>query len=318
MNEFMRLALKALSYPDVDIRKTYPVERGLLNLKAPLLKPLYRLWDRKIVCDGREITVRLYDPPASKKAGELSEAQKNPLLFFHGGGWVTESVDTYNYVCRNMARRTGRLVMSVEYRLAPENKFPAAVEDCYTAARELCLHGGPLGIRPGEVTLIGDSAGGNLAAAVSLMARDKGEFSVDRQILIYPATAEDHTETSPFRSVQENGAGYLLTSKRICAFMDLYASSPEDKKNPYFSPLLAEDFSRQPDTLIITAEFDPLRDEGEYYGQKLREAGNYVKIYRMLDALHGFFALDQHYIHVRRGYEVINRFLNNEDKDIES
>lgn len=124
-----------------------------------------------------------------------------------------------------------------------------------------------LGITPDQITLIGDSAGGNLAAVVSLMARDRGEFLPRQQILLYPATNNDHTENSPFDSVRTNGKGYLLTSKRMVDYMALYRSSDEDLQNPYYAPILCSDLSDQPRTLIITAEFDPLRDEGEAYGE---------------------------------------------------
>ena len=141
------------------------------------------------------------------------------------------------------------------------------------------------------------------------MARDRGEFLPARQILIYPSTGNDHSEGSPFPSVRENGSGYLLTSKRVRDYMELYCPSARDMKNPYVAPLLAEDFSNQPDTLIITAEYCPLRDEGEAYGDKLREAGNRVEIFRMPDALHGYFSLPVRFTQVRRTYELINKFL---------
>lgn len=176
-------------------------------------------------------------------------------------------------------------------------------------AKELFLHPESQAVAPGQVTLIGDSAGGNLAAAVSLLARDRGEFAVPRQILFYPATYYDHSERSPFPSVQQNGSDYLLTAHRLCDYMALYKRDDRDLTSPYFAPLLAKDFSCQPKTLIITAEYDPLRDEGEAYGRRLQEAGNQVEIYRMKDALHGFLGLGPHYVHVRRAYQLINRFL---------
>ena len=208
-----------------------------------------------------------------------------------------------------MAHLTRRMVVSVDYRLAPEYKFPAAPEDCYAVAREIYLNDSLLDTRPEEIALIGDSAGGNLAAAVSLMARDRGEFLPAKQILIYPATAADHSETSPFPSVHENGTDYLLTSKRVCDYMDLYRSGDEDLHNPYFAPLQAADFRDQPDTLIITAEYCPLRDEAEEYGHRLMKAGNRVMIRRIPDALHGYFSLPARFVQVKRTYEIINRFL---------
>ena len=148
------------------------------------------------------------------------------------------------------------------------------------------------------------------------MARDRGEFDVQKQILLYPAVYNDHSARSPYRSVVENGTDYLLTSKRVCDFMDLYESSPADRKNPYFAPILAKDFHRLPDTLVITAEYDPLRDEGEDFARRLAEAGDsYVELHRMKDALHGFFRLPERYPHVKRTYRAIRHFLHREVRE---
>lgn len=301
-----RAALRALSYPaSIEVDKTYKVERAIRQIRAPLA-PLYHHWDHKIERAGREVRVRLYKPPG-KPDGRL-------LLFFHGGGWVVESVDTYDRVCRNMAKRTGCQVASVEYALAPEAPFPEGLEDCYAAARAVYQYPGELGVRARSITLIGDSAGGNLAAAVSLLARDRGEFAVDQQILIYPATYNDHSTASPFPSVQENGTGFLLTAQRVEAFVDLYSGGdPEKRNNPYLAPLLAGDLTRQPRTLVITAEYDPLRDEGEAYAAALAAAGAEVTVHRMPDALHGYFSLPPRFSQVRQTYEWIDEFLKRGD-----
>ena len=230
------------------------------------------------------------------------------LLFFHGGGWVTGNIESYDSVCSTMARMTDRIVVSVDYRLAPEYPFPTALEDCYCVAKELFLNQSSLDAE--DVTIIGDSAGGNLAAALSLMARDRREFFPKQQILIYPATFNNHTETSPFPSVRENGTDYILTAKTISDYMEMYGSQSKDWRNPYFAPLLEKDFSKQPRTLIITAEYCPLRDEGEAYGRKLQEAGNDVTIERMPNALHGYFSsLPKKHHLIQDTYQIINRFL---------
>ena len=305
INKWMLAALKALSYPDLDIKKIYKLERKVLDVtNYHVLKSFYKTWDHVVSFEDHEIPVRLFMP---KKKGAHSL-----LLFFHGGGWVTGNIDSYNKVCANMARITNRVVVSVDYRLAPENRFPAAVEDCYHIAREIFMNSGLFDICSGQITMIGDSAGGNLAAAVSLMARDRGEFLPTRQILLYPATYYDHSDQSPFASIRENGTDYLLTSKRICDYMELYQSGEQDLKNPYYAPLAAEDFTHQPRTLIITAQYDPLRDEGEAYGQKLKEAGNSVEVHRISDALHGFFSLPPYFDQVKKCYRIINKFLSEE------
>ena len=203
------------------------------------------------------------------------------------------------------------MVVSVEYRLAPEHRFPTGLQDCYAAAKALYSRR-IMELDPGRITLAGDSAGGNLCAAVSLMARDREEFAPARQILIYPALNNDYTDHSPYASVKENGQSYLLTAKKMEQYLELYQGSPADRQNPYFAPLCEKDLSRQPRTLILTAEYDPLRDEGEEYGRRLKEAGNQVSVYQVKDALHGFFALGIKYYHVQESFQVINRFLKEE------
>jgi acetyl esterase/lipase len=304
INKAMRIALKALSYPDLDLKKTYKLQRQMTNAAHPYIKPLYEMWDHKVSLGEYDIPVRIFMP---SQVG----MQQRLLIFFHGGGWVIGNIDSYTKVCSNMAKKTGHIVVSVDYRLAPEYKFPTAPEDCYAVTREIFLQVSTLfDIRQEDITLIGDSAGGNLAAVVSLMARDRGEFMPSRQILLYPSTGSDHSDNSPYPSVIENGTDYLLTAKRINDFMDLYKSSDEDLQNPYLAPILSENLANQPRTLIITAQYDPLRDEGELYGRKLYEFGNEAQVYRMKDALHGFISLPRHFIHVKRSYELINRFLN--------
>ena len=303
INKAMLAALKALSYPDVDIRKTYKLHRKVkkLNGKGFKLTKCYEMLDRCVLNGEHEVPVRIFSPK--------SEKTDRILLFFHGGGWVVGDIDTYTKVCANMACLTNHIVVSVDYRLAPENKFPCGLEDCYAVAKDLFTNKRYLDINPEKITLIGDSAGGNLAAALSLMARDKKEFLPKRQILIYPATGNDYSENSPFPSVKDNGRDYLLTSKRVEGYMELYMSTEEDKKNPYFSPLVASDLSNQPETLIITAEFCPLRDEGEAYGKKLQEAGNNAYVHRIPDALHGYFSLPPSFEIVEKTYDIINEFL---------
>lgn len=307
INKHMRAALKLLSYPAAaDLDKVYRVERALYNLKAPPLSKFYQLWDHKIESiDGESIRVRVYRPK--------EKSHDHMFLFFHGGGWVMESVDTYDQVCRRLAKVMACPVASVDYRRAPEHPFPVGLEDCYAAAKAIYANLEQFEMDPHRVVLVGDSAGGNLAAAVSLMARDRKEFAVQQQILIYPATAADHSRTSPFPSVRENGEGYLLTAHRVQEFMRLYAGQDaEAYQNPYFAPILMKDLSRQPRTLVITAEYDPLRDEGEAYAHALAKAGNEVQCYRMPDALHGFFSLPARFVHVQRAYEQIGRFLGDD------
>lgn len=302
INKAMRAVLKALSYGDIEVEAS----RRLAKLKAlDPMKIFYKKMDAKIYNGSHEVPVRIY--PAT--GGQDAEAA---LLFLHGGGWITESVDTYDRVCCALAKATSHTVVSVEYRLAPEDRFPTALMDCYAAAKALYTDSSILHIPPEKITLIGDSAGGNLAAALSLMAREKGEFLPARQILIYPALYNDYSDSSPFPSVRENGKDFLLTSVKLCQYLDLYKRDDRDLLNPYFAPLLAEDLSGQPDTLIIAAEYDPLRDEGQEYGRRLAATGNHVEVHTLKDAMHGFFALGIRYYHVQESFDIINSFLKEE------
>lgn len=301
LNKVVKNALKALSDLEIDVKKHYRMERVLNRVIHPSLKLRYEIWDRKIMTDGFNLPVRIFSPKQPRS--------KEIILFFHGGGWVSGDIESYTGVCAGLAKATGRLVMSVDYRLAPEYPFPSGLEDCYRAAHELFVHNTPRETAGDRIILMGDSAGGNLAAAVSLMAADRGEFRIKRQILLYPSTYNDHSESSPFRSITENGRDYLLTSKKIQDYQDLYIRNHEDRDNPYFAPLLSDSLSGQPKTLLITAEYDPLRDEGEAYGEKLREFGNDVSIYRMSDALHGFFSFSSWFVQVGKCYRLINQFL---------
>jgi acetyl esterase len=302
INPFMRTLLNILSYRKPDLKKNYRVDKVINTVTHPSFKPLYKMWDHKITVDG-------YDLPVRSFVAKRLRTQEI-ILFFHGGGWVSGNIESYTKTCADLAVQTGRRVLSVDYRLAPEFPFPCAAEDCYQIARELYLHCMPPETATERIILMGDSAGGNLAAVVSLMAADRGEFKVKKQILIYPSTYNDHSKTSPFPSIIENGKRFLLTSKKICDYQDQYIQNKGDLNNPYFAPLLSDHLENQPDTLVITAELDPLRDEGEEYGKKLKRFGNNITIHRMKGALHGFFSLPLPFSQVKKCYQWINEFLD--------
>ena len=209
------------------------------------------------------------------------------LVYYHGGGWVIGNVEVVDKPCRALANAAGCVVVSVEYRLSPETKFPGPVEDCYAAARWVADNPSEVGAAPGRVGVGGDSAGGNLAAAVALMARDRGGPSLAFQLLIYPVTAP--AAGTPFASYQENADGYLLTKNAMEWFWDHYLATADDGKNPYASPLHAENLENLPPALVVTCGFDPLRDEGEAYAERLRSAGVTVTASRYDDMIHGFF-----------------------------
>ena len=308
MNRTVQAILQALSYGGIEVESA----RWIADLKK--LDPMrifVKKLDIEIYNKEYKVPVRLYfADEASMKSGNKNVPV---ILFFHGGGWTTESVETYDRVCSRMAQSIGQLVVSVEYRLAPEHRFPVGFEDCYAAAKALFSGEILPGVRPERISVMGDSAGGNLAAAVCMKARDTGDFRPRRQILIYPALNNCYTEDSPYESVRTNGTGYLLTSEKMADYLDLYEGSPEDRENPYFAPLCAEDYSDLPDTLILTAEFDPLRDEGEEYGRRMKQAGCRVHIERIKGALHGYFALGIEHLYVQESFRYINHSLSVEE-----
>lgn len=205
------------------------------------------------------------------------------VVFFHGGGWMQGSVGGYDALCGQTADRTGALVVSVDYRLAPEHPFPAAVQDCYDVTRWVGEQGGALGIDPARLAVMGDSAGGNLAAVVAQLARDAGGPPIVAQVLIYPAT--DATFSSP--SIHSNAHAPMLTRRDMHGFIDRYIPDG-DRTDPRVSPLLAPDLSRLPRALVQTAELDPLRDDGARYAQAMAAHGVRVRYTEYADVPHGF------------------------------
>ncbi|MFV0361971.1 MAG: alpha/beta hydrolase [Suipraeoptans sp.] len=300
--------LSALSEDEVKIEAT----RSLASLKALTpSKIFHKTINYKVYNGNHAVPVRLFFPGAKTVNKDFELSINSPLLlFFHGGGWSTETVDSYERICAKIAESTQNIVASVEYRLAPEHTFPIGLTDCYAVAKEIYDKKFIINIKPENVTLIGDSAGGNLAAAVSLMARDKEDFYPARQILLYPSLYGDYTEDSPYASVAENGSDYILTRGRLLDYIDMYTAHNSDKNSPYFAPLKAKDFTNLPKTLIITSEFDPLRDEGEDYARILNENGNYAEVHRLSDAVHGFLTLGNLSPHVKESHELINVFLS--------
>lgn len=318
INKAVLAAFKAATRLRPDIKEFYPVQRAVEDASAKLTlpNPRCRVDDAcAVMPDGYEVPLRVFTPldiDFSLTEGlKVTEDSRGTILFFHGGGWVNGNVDFYLDACTTMALKLERRVVSVDYRRAPEHRFPQAPEDCYEVARQLFAGTLLSNVDPSHLVLFGDSAGGNLAAVVSLMARDRGEFKPPVQMLLYPVTYDDHDPaTSWFDSVRDNGEDYLLTSQEIEGYMELYQSSPADRANPYFAPLLAPDLSGQPRTLVISAEYCPLRDEGEAYAARLELEGNDVQCYRVLDAVHGYLLYPSVFNIVRDTYRIIKHFLD--------
>src|SRR5712671_4021544 len=243
---------------------------------APDPMPVAETRDLTIPGPGGPIPARLYRATAT---GNLPVR-----VFFHGGGWVVGDIETHDTVCRHLANRAECAVVSVDYRLAPEHKFPAAVEDSYAAALWVADNAAALGVDPARLAVGGDSAGGNLAAAVSLMARDAGAPRICYQLLIYPATDAAMRHDSIARFAE----GYVLTRSTMRWFYDQYLRIPEDAADWRVSPLLASDLAGLPPAFVLTAGYDPLCDEGDAYAARLAAAGVPVTHRRFPGQVHGF------------------------------
>ena len=225
------------------------------------------------------IALRLYHPQA---AAERSSAPP-VLLYFHGGGWVIGDLDTHDTLCRQLALASGAAVVAVDYRMGPEHRFPAAVDDCLAATRWVHAHAAALGVDARRLAVGGDSAGGNLAAVVALAARDAGDLAVAFQLLIYPAT--DQRRGAPSHTT--NAQGYLLTADTMRYFHDHYIADPAMDLDWRASPLLHTDLSKLPPALVLTAGYDPLRDEALQYSHKLTLAGNRATHINFERQIHG-------------------------------
>jgi acetyl esterase len=233
--------------------------------------------ERAIDGPGGDLRLRIYTPKGT--------APFPLMVFFHGSGFVLCSLDTHDGMCRNMCAGAGCVVVSVDYRLAPEAKFPAATEDCLAATRWAAEHAGELGADPARIVVAGDSAGGNLAAVTALRIRDEGGPALRGQLLLYPVT-DYHTPGTP--SYAENAEGYGLTRATMEWFWDHYLADADDAAHPHAAPLRASNLTRLPPAFVMTAEYDPLRDEAELYATRLRESRVPTKVVRVAGMNHGF------------------------------
>jgi acetyl esterase len=219
--------------------------------------------DRTISAGGREIAVRIYRPATGEGPWPV-------VVFFHGGGWVVCTLETHDPYCRALATEAAVMVVSVDYRLAPEHKFPAGVEDCLAATEWVLAHAGELGASGSPVFVAGDSAGGTMAAVVALLLRDTGGTGLAGQILLYPVTAYYDPPTASYLEMAE---GYGLTRKGMMWFWDQYLKDKSDAEDFRATPLRAASLRGLPRAFVVTAEYDVLRDEGQTYAKRLEEAG---------------------------------------------
>lgn len=251
-------------------RRIYRDTRAALAPQPPAIA------EARLVVLGGKVAVRAYRPVLAETLPAL--------VFFHGGGWTIGDLDTHDVVCRQLASGARCAVFSVDYRLAPEHPFPAAVDDCFFAAEYVRKNAGSLKVDPKRIAVGGDSAGGNLAAVVALMARDEPGPPLCGQLLIYPAT----DQRCAFPSHERNAEGYLLTRDAIRFFRAGYLPNPADRADWRASPLLAASHAGLPPAFVLTAGYDPLVDEGRAYAEQLAAAGVQVAYKEYSDMVHGF------------------------------
>jgi acetyl esterase len=274
-------AMEAQGAPDISqlsVSQARDMANSFREMQGDLVQ-VAAVGDRTVPGPDGSLPVRIYRPEG---------APRGAIVYFHGGGWVIGNIEVVDAPCRALAAATGCVVVSAQYRLAPESAYPAAVEDCYAVTRWVAEHLADLGTEPAGLVVAGDSAGGNLAAVVALMARDRQGPEIAFQALVYPATDLAEMATESYR---ENGEGYLLTADSMRWFRDHYVPDEARRSEPYCSPARAEDLSGLPPAFVATMEFDPLRDDGEAYAERLREAGVPVTVARYDGQVHGLFWL---------------------------
>jgi acetyl esterase len=241
-------------------------------------EPVYQVTDLKIPGPGGELPLRVYRP--------TGERPLPALLYFFGGGWVLGTIDTADGVSRSLANSAGALVAVVGYRLAPEHPFPAAIDDCYAAVRWVAEHAAEIGADPARLAVGGDSAGGNMAAGVALRARADGP-ALAGQLLVYPNT----DQLADDESMCAAGDPFLFNRHSVAWYRRHYLADPADAASPLASPLRAESLAGLPPALVITAEYDPLRDQGEAYARRLADDGVQAEFSRYPGMAHGFFTM---------------------------
>jgi len=256
---------------------------------------------RDVLTEGAQaIPLRVYRPPG------VSDSRRLPaLVYFHGGGWVIGDLETHDVLCRQLTAEAGVSVIAVDYRLAPEHKFPAAADDAWAATRWIAAHAAELGVDADRLAVGGDSAGGNLAAVVALLAREAGGPRIALQILLYPVT----DLVSESQSYADLADGYMLTRDSMRWFRAQYLAKEQDAADWRVSPLRAPSLAGLPPALVVTAGYDPLRDEGEAYARRLREAGVSVDAVSFGGMIHGFVPMGRLIDTAFRGVSLITGSL---------
>ncbi len=290
-------ALAALDVPPLSAGTPAQARKNYARAPKPAGDPVAKVEDRTIPGPGGNLPVRLYWPEAE------DDTALGVIAFFHGGGWVLSNIEGHDSLARRLTNRTGAIVMSVDYRLAPEHPFPAPHDDCWAATNWLAQHAGELGGDASKLVVAGDSAGGNLAAGVALRARDEG-LELALQVLIYPCIDTNFERPSMI----DNGSGYFLNATDMVWFWDHFVPA-EHRSNPYAVPMRAGDVKGLAPALVQTAEYDPLRDEGEAWADRLAEAGVAVEMTRYDGVVHGFVSRWEQMARALDAHDEIGQFV---------
>jgi len=263
---------------------------------------VFSVEEKTIPTKEADVDIRIYTP---------EKADSYPvLLYFHGGAFFSGSLETHDEIVRPICKESGYKVISVGYRLAPENPFPSGLNDCYNVTKWVTEHKDELKWDGQNLAVAGDSAGGNLASAVTLLAREKKEFTISKQVLIYPSLDLDLSELR-YPSLTENARGYFVETEALPEFNSFYLEGDVDPNQPLVSPIREENLTDLPEALVITAEYDPMRDEGEIFAENLKKCGVKVETKRYEGVTHGFLGKWTHLDEFNEVYSKTGKFLKN-------
>lgn len=295
------------SIPKTESKQTFNLKEQRKTFNTPILPvekrvQVYEVEDRTVSTLPADIPIRIYTP---KKAGSYPI-----LMFFHGGAFHAGNLESHDEVVRPICKESEYKVIAVDYRLAPEHPYPAALEDCYAVTKWVTEHKEELKWDGENLAIAGDSSGGNLVAAVSLLARKKQEFEIKKQVLLYPSLDLDFSEFR-YPSLVENGKGYFVESDTLAELNSFYLLGGANTDDPLVSPIREEKLENLPEALVITAEYDPFRDEGEQYAENLRKSGVSVELKQYEGVTHGFLGKFTHLDEYKGVYALISEFLRN-------
>lgn len=305
MKKIVSDVIKKVTNSDLNIKKNYKLFRMLQDIVSVDFINSKSYEDIEFDIGDRIIEARVFNKITNPKG---------LIIYIHGGGWVLGSKESYTKPCLELAERTKRVVISIDYRLAPEYPFPNGLNDCYECIKIIMNNLDKIGFNNKDVCLMGDSAGGNLVAATIIKARLTEDFKIDKQILLYPSLQANYSINTKYKSVITKGKDYFLTQKLLEEYISLYVKDKKDLNNPLVSPLKDKFPFFYPKTLIITSDNDPLRDEGRKYANKLKLCFNKVKYYNIKGAMHGFLNNPLDKKSKECAYEMIIEFLGDIDE----